>query len=256
MAVPKILWSLWLQGWDSAPDLVRACAASWIRLNPEWDVRLLTRSHVERLLAAESNASLLQRPISPAALSDVVRLELLARYGGVWADATSYCLSPLDDWLPGVTTSGFFAFDRPAPDRMLATWFLAAVEPSPAILRWRALARAYWMDRSAPETYFWCHYLFAKAYEADAEVQKVWDSTPRISADGPHVLVPYQETLPGPVTGAARSIVERAPTPLLKLTHRVRPVSGGRATLYDWLCERERHFGSPFGPLEAWIRRS
>ena len=145
------------------------------RFNPGWDVRLLTRPHVERLLAAAPDASLLARPISPAALSDVVRLELLARYGGVWADATTYCLSPLDSWLPGATASGFFAFDRPGPDRMLATWFLAAVASSPAILRWRALAQAYWTHRTAPHAYFWCHYLFGSAYEADAQVRAVWD---------------------------------------------------------------------------------
>jgi hypothetical protein len=54
-------------------------------------------------------------------------MELLRRHGGVWADATCYCLQPLAEWLPSkLAPAGFFAFDRPAPDRMLASWFLAA----------------------------------------------------------------------------------------------------------------------------------
>ena len=31
--------------------------------------------------------------------SDIIRLALLNRYGGVWADSTMLCLEPLDRWL-------------------------------------------------------------------------------------------------------------------------------------------------------------
>jgi hypothetical protein len=239
MAVPKVIWSLWLQGWDAAPDLVRACAASWVRLNPRWEFRPLTRAHVAQLLAAGPHAHLLEAGIAPAALSDVVRMELLARHGGVWADATTYCLLPLDAWLDPAAASGFFAFDRPGPDRMLSTWFLASVLASPVILRWRDRIRAYWASRTAPDAYFWCHYLFQRVYESDDEVRRIWDATPKISADGPHAFVPYPQSLLGPLTEEARSIVELPRTPLLKLTHGLQPPPGDRVTLYRWLCERE-----------------
>jgi hypothetical protein len=195
MDVPKIVWSLWLQGWDSAPDLVRACTASWSRLNPEWEVRRLTRAHVDRLFSnTAQNAHLLKPDIPPVVLSDVVRMELLVRYGGVWTDATTYCLAPLDKWLGPAVASGFFAFDRPGPDRMLSNWFLAAVVSSQVIARWHDLTQAYWTGRTERDAYFWHHYLFAKAYETDDEVRRIWDSTPKISADGPHSFVPSQVT--------------------------------------------------------------
>jgi hypothetical protein len=253
MAVPKIIWSLWLQGWDSASDLVRACATSWSRLNPGWEVRHLTRAHVDQLFSnAASNAHLLERNIPPEALSDVVRLELLARYGGVWADATTYCLAPLDKWLGPAAASGFFAFDRPGPDRTLSTWFLATTVSSQVILRWRDLTQSYWAAQTERDAYFWLHYLFAKAYETDDEVRRIWDSTPKISADGPHSFVPYQETLFGPVTDRALSIVELAPFPLLKLTHRLRPVVRDYVTLYRWICDRERNLNVPNESVKAW----
>lgn len=245
MAVPKVIWALWLQGWDSAPDLLRACAASWVRLNPRWEFRPLTRAHVVQLLSAGPNAHLLQSGVAPAALSDVVRIELLARHGGVWVDATTYCLLPLDEWLERAAASGFFAFERPGPDRMLSTWFLASAMPaSPVILRWLDRIRAYWAGRTAPDAYFWCHHLFERAYETDDEVRRVWNATHKISADGPHAFVPYPKSLLGPVTEKARSVVEHPRTPLLKLTHRVRPAPGDGFTLYGWLCERERGGGT------------
>jgi hypothetical protein len=254
MAVPKIIWSLWLQGWDSASDLVRTCAASWSRLNPGWEVRHLTKTHVDQLFFnAASNTHLLERDIPPEALSDVVRLELLARYGGVWADATTYCLAPLDEWLGPAVASGFFAFDRLGPDRMLSTWFLAADIPSPVISRWRDLTKAYWAVRTERDAYFWAHYLFAKAYETDDEVRCIWDSTPKISADGPHSFVPYQETLFGPVTDRARSIVETAPFPMLKLTHNLRPIVRDYVALYQWLCDREHNLKVANESVESWV---
>ena len=42
------VWLLWWTGWDSAPPLVKECAASWIEQNPTWTVQLLDRRTVYR----------------------------------------------------------------------------------------------------------------------------------------------------------------------------------------------------------------
>ena len=57
---------------------------------------------------------------------------MLRQHGGVWADATSFCLRPLDDWLNAAYAAGFFAFRNPAKDRMMANWFIAS-EPDNAL---------------------------------------------------------------------------------------------------------------------------
>ena len=57
-------------------------------------------------------------------------------------------------------------------------------------------------------------------------------------------------TLFGPVTDRARSIVETAPFPMLKLTHKLRPVERDYVTLYQWLCDREREASSE--SIKAW----
>ena len=75
--------------------------------------------------------------------ADLARLDLLARHGGVWADATCFCVRPLDDWLLPCLPSGFFAFDRPGPDRLLSTWFLAAQPGNALVSGTFALMRDY-----------------------------------------------------------------------------------------------------------------
>ena len=123
---PRTIWILWFQGWDRAPEIVSACRRSWEDLNPGWDVRALSNAELPHLLGHDSplraNAGAW---FTPQAHSDLVRIDLLARYGGVLVDATALCAKPLDDWLPDVMGSGFFAFDAPAPDRMISSWFLA-----------------------------------------------------------------------------------------------------------------------------------
>jgi len=67
-------------------------------------------------------------------ISNLTRLCLLRRYGGLWTDATVFCLRPLDDWLDDAYDAGFFAFRNPAKDRMLATWLIASEPDNPLLV--------------------------------------------------------------------------------------------------------------------------
>jgi Capsular polysaccharide synthesis protein len=237
--LPRTIWCLWFQGWANAPDLVQACGASWRQRNPGWTIHYLSRDTLEaRLDAVPELKAIAAKNLPIEALSDAVRIELLSRYGGVWVDSTVYCLRPLDGWLRPAMPRGFFAFDRPGPDRMLSSWFLAAERGSYVIDAWRRKILAYWQGRLERDHYFWFHRLFAEAYRSDAEFQAIWDATPKLSADAPHCFAPYEEQLFKPVGDLERSIVETARTPMLKLTHKVAHERGKAGTTYRWLCDR------------------
>jgi Capsular polysaccharide synthesis protein/Polysaccharide pyruvyl transferase len=237
---PKVIWSLWLQGLEEAPDLVRACLTSWANRNPGWIHHILTRDTLPLFLPEARNAgSLLARDLPPAALSDVVRVELLSRFGGVWVDATCYCLQPLDDWLAEAMSAGFFAFSKPGPDRMLSSWFLSSEPASPVLRAWKRRMEAFWRQRLETEDYFWFHHLFELAYNEDPSVRATWEAVPKISADGPHCFSPYDENLLGPIDSDRLRIVETAKTPVLKLTHKIHHSRGTAGTAYRYFCNRE-----------------
>lgn len=231
--LPKTIWSLWFQGWENAPPLVQACRASWRYHNPDWTINALTRDTLPDFLGDDFD-QIEAMEIS----SDLIRMELLHRFGGIWVDSTTYCLRPLHQWIHHAASSGFFAFNRPGPDRMLSNWFLAAAVGSRIIETWRNDTLAYWHDRTERHTYYWHHGLFAQAYERDADFKAIWDATPKLSADGPHCFVPSRETLFQPVGPFHRLIVETAQTPLLKLTHKLDHAKGVAGTAYRWMCER------------------
>jgi len=90
--VPRTLWMYWHQGWRHAPDLVTRCAATWRAHNPTWEIRLLDAETIAETVRLPRATRALALPLP--ALSDVTRICLLRKYGGVWADATLWCMRP------------------------------------------------------------------------------------------------------------------------------------------------------------------
>ena len=124
-ATLKTIWMYWHSGIAAAPPLVRICIDSWIRQNPDYTVRVLDDAMLSEYIdmqdVRDSNPK-----ITIQAFADVLRWQLLARYGGVWADATLYCNKPLDDWLPNeLRRSAIFVFRSPQVF-LLHSWFIAA----------------------------------------------------------------------------------------------------------------------------------
>ncbi|HEX8671696.1 MAG TPA: capsular polysaccharide synthesis protein, partial [Longimicrobium sp.] len=182
--VPGRVWIYWEQGWDQAPPLVAACRRSWAERNPDAEVVALDARTVLQWVDPESLFP--HREMSLTHRSNLIRLNLLARHGGVWVDGTAFCATPLADWLPAVAQTGFFTFSRPGPDRLLSSWFLAAEPGHPLVLGWLARAERYWSLVEKADFYHWLHYLFADMCRDDRELRRHWRAVPRVSADGPH----------------------------------------------------------------------
>ena len=137
--IPKRLFMYWHQGWNNAPDIVKRCAATWQKHNSGWDINLLDAATIREKIELPPAVKTLKLPLP--ALSDVIRLCLLKKYGGVWADATLWCVRPLDDWINSVCApSGFFAYDKPGPGRPISSWFLAAGRDCRIIDLWHSAA--------------------------------------------------------------------------------------------------------------------
>ncbi len=171
----------WLQGYERAPRLVRACRATWETENPGWEVRALSNRTISDYVDLSARfPSVKDKWLSAESFSDIVRVALLAEHGGVWADSTLYCTRPLDDWLAPHLGQGLFAFSRPGPDRMISSWFIASSSGGELIRRLSEAIGRYWVGRDVQHHYFWLHYLFGEVYEQDAVFRRHWDATVHI----------------------------------------------------------------------------
>ena len=94
------IWTLWLQGEDKAPALVKACYRSvrkhckqkLIVLDADtvFDYISLPKEIVEKYKAGK---------IGHAHFADICRVELLYRHGGYWLDSTGFVTAPIPDWI-------------------------------------------------------------------------------------------------------------------------------------------------------------
>jgi hypothetical protein len=190
-------------------------------LNPGWAVRAIDGLAAAQYLSPRTYAQIAAVPKEPEAFADQIRIELLHANGGVWADATAMCAIPLDRWLPQRIRTGFFAFERPTPDRMIASWFLAACAPCNIVAKWQASVSAYWTDRQYRDDYFWFHKLFAAVYETDESFRADWHATPSLPARHAFHFGPEDSRLTSAATPDYIAALASPPSPVFKLTHKL-----------------------------------
>jgi mannosyltransferase OCH1-like enzyme len=107
LEIPKIFHQIWL-GPDPFPKEYEAYQRSWLSRHPGWELRLWTEDDLpDDLERTEAYERLRQ----PAERSDVLRLELLHRHGGVYLDADFECLRSIEPLLDGVRF--FCAYNDP-----------------------------------------------------------------------------------------------------------------------------------------------
>jgi hypothetical protein len=215
--IPRVVWFHWMQGQAALPPVARECLSSWTRMNPDWEVRFVDGHNAWKYLdrAAIPVDALLKT--SPQVYSNAIRLSLLNDHGGVWVDATTWCRTPLSEWVTAMPGE-LFAFSSPGTDRMLSNWFIASRQSGYIV---KTMTQAYLgiFQRLGPLTklpeetvrealeraestdafvepllsgthraypYFLFHYLFAFLYRRDDRFKKAWDEAGRIRADASH----------------------------------------------------------------------
>lgn len=94
----KSAWTMWWQGEENAPDIVKACWNSQRKNLPEGvPLRILTKDNFKEYIDIPDYV--LEKYehglILPAHLSDIVRCCLLYKYGGVWLDSTILMCEPM-----------------------------------------------------------------------------------------------------------------------------------------------------------------
>lgn len=153
-AIPRVVWTYW-QG-TPLPLIVGACLSSWRKHLPAYRIHLLNPACLPTGMPPIPNGF---ASWSAHVQSDWVRLAVLAKFGGVWMDATTLLSSSLGanipaDGNPPVPTPLSFvealsALDRPdligyfnlertydTTYPMLENWFLAAPAGSGFVKRW------------------------------------------------------------------------------------------------------------------------
>ncbi|NYK77369.1 hypothetical protein GPW07_24425, partial [Salmonella enterica subsp. enterica serovar Typhimurium] len=81
------------------PDEFARYGESWRRHHPSWEVRLWTDENLPDDLVRKEAYERLRKP---AERSDIIRLEVVLRYGGVYVDTDIECLRSIEPLIEGV----------------------------------------------------------------------------------------------------------------------------------------------------------
>jgi hypothetical protein len=104
--IPRIFHWIWL-GEEPLPAQSQDWMEGWARMHPRWEGRLWTDANRPAL----RNESCLGQASVPAQRADILRYELVHRFGGVYLDLDMECLKGIDDLIEGV--DAFAAEEQP-----------------------------------------------------------------------------------------------------------------------------------------------
>jgi hypothetical protein len=252
----KIIWTYWHQGIDNAPPAVKPCVEQWKNLNPGWEIRFLDQFNMfDYIEPIDIDKETLEK-MSLAVSSDLFKLQLLIKHGGVWADATTFPLVPLDDWLLNKMDAGYFYFYRPGRDRIISSWFMAAEKNNEMLKTHYDALINYWntnnfrnigkyklpyiqfinrfTNRNLLFTKLWfsffytkilrvtpylvTHFMFYQLISKHKNLMQRFELMPKISAKATHAF--KDKILSSPLREELKLIVDEKKAPMIKLSWR------------------------------------
>jgi mannosyltransferase OCH1-like enzyme len=95
--IPKIIHFIWI---GDAFKMPYKCMKTWTDKNPDYKVVLWGNHEIEG--SNWKNSKQLHDMLAKkdyAGAADVMRYEILYEHGGIYIDADTYCVKPLEDWL-------------------------------------------------------------------------------------------------------------------------------------------------------------
>ena len=197
--VPKIMWTYWTSSTEGntkgntegntedntednaleiVPEIVSICESTWKTNAPNYTIHRLNKKTVNRWLTSLPQG---WENLPPYRQSDIVRLLLLEKYGGVWIDASTVLLRNPDTFIDPRDVTFFTTPRSTLENPVFENWFISAPPNNEIIKQWASeVVRALhdpipYMDQSPNEhktmignyPYLICHLVIKNIYERD-----------------------------------------------------------------------------------------
>ncbi|MGZ5017291.1 MAG: glycosyltransferase [Methylobacter sp.] len=98
--IPRVFHQIWINKINpELPEKFRAYRDGWLALHPDWEYKLW---NLDNLDFTPKRMDILNSAQNYAQMADILRYEILLRYGGVYLDTDFECLRNIDPILVGV----------------------------------------------------------------------------------------------------------------------------------------------------------
>ncbi|TMT01278.1 capsular polysaccharide synthesis family protein [Apilactobacillus kunkeei] len=164
----KIVWVLWWQGFDNAPEIVKACVNSVIN-NYDGKVVLVNKYNVKKYtdISDDIYDKLESGYITKTHFSDIVRFNILKNYGGLWIDSTILCTKKFEHSMFSTFYTSKGKEDS-YPYFMKGKWtgfLIGGRKNDPTFQFMDEFFKVYWSENLHLINYFLIDYALMYAYE-------------------------------------------------------------------------------------------
>jgi len=138
--IPRTIWTFWDS--DNLPPFVEKSIESWRKFSPDFTIHVVTPKTLPDFLPDVDFSS--KRNDFIQRMADFVRVHLVAKYGGIWSDA-SVVATRSHNWVIHEQQSRgfeFFSYHRKDNQTLddyptIENWFFASVPEGNFVSKWR-----------------------------------------------------------------------------------------------------------------------
>lgn len=188
-----IVWVMWFQGMDKAPDIVKKCIKSQQKALPDKNFIFLDENNIDKYVTLPDYIWEKKKKgiIGNAHFSDLVRNELLIKHGGYWIDSTVFMtdgsiIKDVEKTELFMYSFYYFGFN---PEIMeLNNWFIYSTTNNNMLCLLQKLLLEYWKDNNYASNYY-IYQIFESIVNDYYEEE--YNRMPIVSQAQAHVLATY-----------------------------------------------------------------
>ena len=187
---PERAFTIWFQGEENAPELVKACFRS-MRRNLSQEVVVLDKKTIFNWISLPDEIIEKWRSgkMRPAHFSDICRVELLYRHGGLWFDATDFVTGIVPQEIMDTDFFMFMAGDKVRGSySFVQNCFIRSKKGAPLLGLWRKAILKYWENENSVINYFTHQLLFRQLVETNPCAARLFADMPHVDQDPTHAL--------------------------------------------------------------------
>lgn len=187
---PEHAFSIWFQGEENAPELVKACFRSMRRNLRQPLVVLDSETLFDWIKLPDFIVEKWKKGEIPhTQFSDICRVELLYQHGGVWLDATDYVTAPVPDYIMDEDVFMFMAGEKiRGYYALIQSCFIRGRKGNPLLDVWRNANYIYWSNENNKIDYFIHHLMLKLSVANNATAKECFGKMPKVAQDPTHTL--------------------------------------------------------------------
>lgn len=187
---PERIFTIWLQGEDKMPPVVKGCVAS---------MRRITGKEVV-VLDADTIGDWIELPqfiidmwkngkMRDAHFTDICRVALVYNHGGYWFDATALATSPLPSWMENSDVFLYETRTDPVTFHIgFQNCFIRSKKGNFLMKAWLHAIITYWQHIDYPRLYMIHQVILDYIIENDSRCKAIYDRMPHVEQNPTHQL--------------------------------------------------------------------